>query len=137
MLLSDHAEPKRIAEALRAGVRAILPVDISADQLVAALGAALAGLIVVHRSKWTPCFRRHSRHPAARDLAEPLTPRESEVLQMLANGLPTKKSRRAWPSPNTPPNSTSRRSSASWARGAAPKRYPSAFAAGWFFYSVV
>ena len=91
VLLSDHAEPKQIAEALRAGVRAFLPVDISAEQLVAALGAALAGLIVVHPSEVDAMFPapRTASRPLA-DLAEPLTPRESEVLQMLASGLANK-----------------------------------------------
>jgi len=37
VILSDHTEPRLLAEALRAGVRAVLPSDISPDELVAAL----------------------------------------------------------------------------------------------------
>ena len=91
VLLSDHAEPKRLAQALRAGVRAVLPSDLSPDQLVAALDAASAGLIVMHPVEVEAMFP--AAQPVSRplaELAEPLTPRESEVLQMLASGLANK-----------------------------------------------
>jgi NarL family two-component system response regulator YdfI len=91
VVLSDHSEPRWIAEALRAGVRAILPSDVSPDQLVAALEAAAAGLFVMHPAEVAGVFP--AAEPASRPLAEltePLTPRESEVLQMLASGLANK-----------------------------------------------
>jgi NarL family two-component system response regulator YdfI len=91
VVLSDHSEPRWVAEALRAGVRAALPSDVSPDQLVAALEAAAAGLIVMHPAEVDAVFP--TTEPASRplaDLAEPLTPRESEVLQMLASGLANK-----------------------------------------------
>jgi NarL family two-component system response regulator YdfI len=91
VVLSDHSEPRWLAEALRAGVRAVLPADISADQLVAALNAAATGLIVMHPAEVDAAFP--AAEPTSRplaELAEPLTPRESEVLQMLASGLANK-----------------------------------------------
>jgi two-component system, NarL family, response regulator YdfI len=91
VVLSDHSEPRWFAEALRAGVRAVLPSDIPPDQLVAALEAAAAGLIVMHPAEVDALFP--AAQPASRPLAEltePLTPRESEVLQMLASGLANK-----------------------------------------------
>jgi NarL family two-component system response regulator YdfI len=91
VILSDHSEPRWLAEALRAGVRAVLPTDIAADQLVAALNAAATGLIVMHPAEVDAAFP--AAEPASRplaELAEPLTPRESEVLQMLASGLANK-----------------------------------------------
>jgi NarL family two-component system response regulator YdfI len=90
-ILSDHAEPGATARALRVGVRAILPSDISSEQLVAALQAAAAGLVVAHPAEiaaMLPVAEPASR--ALAELAEPLTPRESEVLQMLASGLGNK-----------------------------------------------
>jgi DNA-binding NarL/FixJ family response regulator len=42
MVLSDRSEPRWFAEAVRAGVRAILPSDLSPDQIVAGLEAAAA-----------------------------------------------------------------------------------------------
>jgi NarL family two-component system response regulator YdfI len=90
-LLAEAASPAASAEALRAGISAVLPSDISPDQLAAALQAAASGLAVVHPSYF------HSAVPAIsatrrslEELAEPLTPRESEVLQMLASGLGNK-----------------------------------------------
>jgi len=91
VILSDRSEPRLLTEALRAGVRALLPSDISRGQLVAALGGVAAGLIVTHPSEvdaMFPVAERASR-PLA-ELAEPLTSRESEVLQMLASGLANK-----------------------------------------------
>ena len=91
VVFSDHSEPRWLAEALRAGVRAVLPTDISPDQLVAALKAAATGLIVMHPAEIDAAFP--AVEPASRPLAEladPLTPRESEVLQMLASGLANK-----------------------------------------------
>lgn len=91
VVLSDRFEPGRLAEALRAGVRAILPGDMSPDQIVAGLEAAAAGLIVLHPAELDAMFP--AAEPASSPLAEliePLTPRESEVLQMLASGLANK-----------------------------------------------
>jgi two-component system, NarL family, response regulator YdfI len=91
ILLSGHSRPGWTAEALRAGVRAILPSDVSADQLAAALEAAMAGLVVVHPSEIAVALPASSAawSPLA-ELAEPLTPREREVLEMLASGLVNK-----------------------------------------------
>ena len=91
VILSDHSDPRLLADALRAGARAVLPSDVPPDQLVAALEAAAAGLIVVHPAEVGSMFP--AAEPASRpiaELAEPLTPRESEVLQMLASGLANK-----------------------------------------------
>lgn len=90
-ILSDQFEPKQIGEALRAGVRAVLRSDVSADQLIPALEAVAAGLTVMHGAEVAAMFP--VAEPASRalaELAEPLTPRESEVLQMLASGLANK-----------------------------------------------
>lgn len=91
VVLSDHFEPRWISEALRAGVRAVLPSDIPPEQLVSAIEAAAGGLIIMHPAEVDAMFPTvgPSSRPLA-DLAEELTPRESEVLQMLANGLANK-----------------------------------------------
>ena len=91
VVLADRSDPGRVAEALRAGVRAILPADLPADQIVPALEAAAAGLVVLHPAEADAMFPAAgaASSPLA-ELIEPLTPRESEVLQMLASGLANK-----------------------------------------------
>jgi two-component system, NarL family, response regulator YdfI len=76
---------------LHAGIRAALPGDISPDQLVAALHAASSGLLVLHPSHANEALPAGSAPTRALDeLAETLTRRELEVLQMLASGLSNK-----------------------------------------------
>jgi two-component system, NarL family, response regulator YdfI len=91
ILIADHLPQAALAAALRAGVRALLPSDVPQDQLVAALEAAVSGLVVLPSRNAAAAFPASA--PAARragELAEPLTRREREVLQMLATGLGNK-----------------------------------------------
>ncbi len=92
VLLIDSPATGWSNEALRSGVRAILPGDIAPDQLLAALQAANAGLVVLHPADVNavlPATAASISQPPA-ELAEPLTRREREVLQMLAAGLGNK-----------------------------------------------
>jgi DNA-binding NarL/FixJ family response regulator len=91
IVLAASSRPRWSAEALRAGVRALLPSDVSTDQLSAALQAVTAGLLVVPPSEVEVLLPAAT--PASEpltELAEPLTRREREVLQMLASGLSNK-----------------------------------------------
>jgi len=91
VVLSDHPPPGWAAEALRAGVRAILSSDVSPGHLISALQAAVAGLVVLHPSEVATALVPAApvSRPVA-ELLEPLTRREREVLQMLASGLGNK-----------------------------------------------
>lgn len=92
VLLADHNPvPGWLAEAVRVGIGAILPTGASPEQLVAAMQAATAGLVAIPRSEIDSAFpaARAASRPFA-ELAEPLTPREREVLRMLASGLANK-----------------------------------------------
>lgn len=91
VVLADHPPPGSPTEALRAGIRAVLPSDVSPNQLVAALQAAAAGLVVLHPREVDAAFPAiaPTSRPLA-ELAEPLTRREREVLQMLASGVANK-----------------------------------------------
>ncbi len=91
VILSGHSDPVTLSGAMRAGVRAVLPGDLPAEQIVVALEAAAAGLVVVHSAVVGAMFpTAHAASRSLAELAEPLTPRESEVLQMLASGLANK-----------------------------------------------
>ena len=91
VVLTEAASPAASAQALQAWIRAVLPREISTDQLAAALQAAAAGLIVLHPAEIPTAFPSAARasQPLA-ELPEPLTRREREVLQMLAAGLANK-----------------------------------------------
>lgn len=84
ILLSDR--PQWSAEALHAGVRAVLPRELSAAEMVAAVEAAAAGLAAMHPRELEALL---PAAPAARP-AEALSPREVEVLGMLAEGISNK-----------------------------------------------
>jgi DNA-binding NarL/FixJ family response regulator len=91
VVLAEAVSVTVTTQALQAGIRALLPNEIRTDQLVAALQAAAAGLVVLHPAELpvaTPAYA-----PALQpldDLPEPLTRREREVLQMVAAGLANK-----------------------------------------------
>ena len=91
VILTDHPLPASVTEAVRLGIRAVLPSDLSPGQLIAALQAAAAGLVVLHPREVHAALPAAA--PASRpiaELAEPLTRREREVLQMLASGVGNK-----------------------------------------------
>ena len=81
LLLTDELPTSRM---LRLGVHAILPREAAAEQIVAALYAASAGLIAV------PAESSSLIVPASESMVENLTPREMETLEMLAEGLSNK-----------------------------------------------
>ena len=97
IVLVEPASLAASSAALREGVRAVLPNDVSPEQLVAALQAAASGLLVLHPAQAAVQVTTNGFGPVPartrelNELAEPLTTRESEVLQMLASGLGNKK----------------------------------------------
>jgi two-component system, NarL family, response regulator YdfI len=76
-------ESSAIAEYLQAGIRSILPNDVSAEELTEAIKATAAGLTVLHPDFVQGLFAPIARVPEP----VPLSPREIEVLGMLAEGL--------------------------------------------------
>ena len=91
VVLGDGMTPAASTQALRAGIRAALPGDISPEQLVAALEAVASGLVVLHPSHASEVLPAVAGPAHAVDeIAESLTRRELEVLQMLAAGLSNK-----------------------------------------------
>ena len=90
IVLLDQPRSEWTAEALRAGVRAVLPSNTPADQLTAALEAAVAGFFILHPSELASTLATAAAPSGLGELPEPLTPREREVLQRLASGIANK-----------------------------------------------
>jgi NarL family two-component system response regulator YdfI len=86
--LIDEPSADWTAHALRSGVKAILPRDSGMEQILAAIQAAHAGLVLLDADVTQNLA---SRIPVASAQPAPaldnLTPREIEVLRMLAEGL--------------------------------------------------
>jgi len=96
VLLADAPRRARADLAVERGlVRAVLPRDATSGEILAAIDAVVAGLVVLHLDALDvargPRARREAQ-PArgAADPAQPLTAREIEVLGMLAEGLGNK-----------------------------------------------
>jgi NarL family two-component system response regulator YdfI len=75
---------------LRQGVKAVLPANATGSQIAAATQAAAAGLLVLHPSEAEILLQMHGTNEAPEMLPEALTPREIEVLRLLAEGLGNK-----------------------------------------------
>ena len=82
------ADDTYVTEAWLAGAKAILPRDVDSNKLIAALQAAFEGLVTLD-PKLVPSFLPNNRTSPTPPV-EALTPRELEVLQHLAEGLPNK-----------------------------------------------
>jgi DNA-binding NarL/FixJ family response regulator len=81
VLLADEDELLGTLRPFRTGI-ALLPTTATAEQIVTAIEAAAAGLVVLHAD--------HAGSLIAAPVDDPLTPREREVLHMLAAGLGNK-----------------------------------------------
>jgi two-component system, NarL family, response regulator YdfI len=92
ILLLRNPTAEIVAEALRSGARAVLPSNATAPQIAAAIEAAAAGLVAFHdagiEALLGPSGAAVSR--SLQSLVEPLTPREIEVLKLVAAGLGNK-----------------------------------------------
>jgi two-component system nitrate/nitrite response regulator NarL len=94
ILLPDESDAR---QAWTAGARALLRRDAEPSRIAAALAAAVHGLAVIEpdfaealRSSLPDRTPSLSEGAGSAALVEPLTPRELEVLRLLAEGLPNK-----------------------------------------------
>lgn len=85
--LSMHHDERFVIEMFQAGADAYLCKDVAADELNRAIRAVARGETYVASSSATVVVRK-AMHPEKDGVAEgaPLTPREREVLQLIAEG---------------------------------------------------
>lgn len=88
LLVSDPATTS--ADAFRHGVRAVLPSNLPASQITAAIEAVAAGLGVFDPSAIEQLSSFHAVSEPPEPLREALTARETEVLRAMADGLANK-----------------------------------------------
>ena len=92
VLLTDEADSVWIHEALTGGATALLPRSATPGEIIAAIEAVAAGLCVLSQEILLRLLaeRKAPREMASAALVEMLTPREIEVLAMLAEGFGNK-----------------------------------------------
>ena len=90
VLLTDREDAAAILASPHSGVRAVLPLDAAAHEILAAITAAHEGLIVLHPDLLASLFIAGSAPQTSQAADASLTPREIEVLRMLAEGLANK-----------------------------------------------
>jgi DNA-binding NarL/FixJ family response regulator len=83
LLIWPQVETAQLQMALRAGVRGVLPHDCSSVELTAAIQAVAAGLVVLQQGD---VIAQNGLKPQT----STLSPREVEVLRLLADGLANK-----------------------------------------------
>jgi DNA-binding NarL/FixJ family response regulator len=88
VLLAAEAQAVWTRDALRSGVRAVLPRDASPGEILAAVAAAANGLAVLDPRDLEGLLASPVAGAFANGASEPptLTPREIEVLRMMAEG---------------------------------------------------
>jgi NarL family two-component system response regulator YdfI len=90
ILLLPEASSSAVSQALRLGVRGILLALPEPRQLSATIEAVVRDLVVLGSESSAPMRPATGRSTLADELTEPLTPREREVLRLLASGLGNK-----------------------------------------------
>ena len=90
VLLLSGTSSDVVSHALRLGVRGILPASPEPQQLVVALQAIVRELVVVNSEAASSVRLAANCATPADELTESLTPREREVLRLLASGLGNK-----------------------------------------------
>lgn len=88
VLLLDSRDSTLVSSALRSGIRGAIPLDATAEEIEGAVHAARVGLVVTTPASLAELLPE--AQPLAEELAEPLSDRELEVLDLVAEGLTNK-----------------------------------------------
>jgi DNA-binding NarL/FixJ family response regulator len=90
VVLGDGDQTAWTADALRAGARALLPRDASPAAILAAIEAVANGMALIEPQELESLLAATVPAHAAEAPTAPLTPRELEVLRMMAEGAANK-----------------------------------------------
>ena len=101
VVLTTYADDRSVFDALRAGARGFLTKDAGAEEIARAIAAVQRGRVGDRPGGAAPPRRRRRQPGAGQPPAAPpalpdgLTPREAEVLALIAEGLSQHRDRRA------------------------------------------
>lgn len=87
LMLTTFDDEEELREALALGARGYLLKDASLDELLAAIRTVLAGGLVVRTAPAAAVAAARAAAPDDSDRPEPLSPREADVLRLMAGGL--------------------------------------------------
>lgn len=87
VILSMYSSEAHVVEALRSGAVAYVVKDASAEELVSAIREAAAGRRYLSAPFSNDLIETYLKRPGSVDPYETLTPREREVLHLVAEGL--------------------------------------------------
>jgi DNA-binding NarL/FixJ family response regulator len=90
VILSMHGTGDYVQQAIRAGASAYLMKDAATAELGIALQAVMRGEVYLSPAVSKQVVESYMLRPGSDKHAEQLTPRQREVLQMIAEGLSTK-----------------------------------------------
>jgi len=90
VLLTDREDTAVILASPHSGLRAVLPLDAATNEILAAISAVHAGLAVLHPDLLGSLSIAVAAPATSPAVDASLTPREIEVLRMLAEGLANK-----------------------------------------------
>lgn len=91
VMLTTYDNPTYMARAVAGGAAGYLLKGIERDELLSALSSVASGEMLLSAQDLVRSLRGISESAAgAKDLIEPLTDREQEVLRLLATGLPNR-----------------------------------------------
>ncbi len=92
IILISELEDINLGTVLAARVKGVLPQTVEESEIIAAIVAVAAGLVVLHPGVIDnlPPIKANSYQQTDINLIQTLTPREIEVLQMLTDGLSNK-----------------------------------------------
>src|SRR5450631_889127 len=92
VLLTEVTDARSISRLLRSGVRAILSKESDPDDVFSAIYAVYDGLVLLSApiAESVASVYRDQSPESESELSEEITPRETDVLRMLADGLVNK-----------------------------------------------
>lgn len=86
IMLTMYRQDQHVIDAIKAGVRAYLLKDADAEELIEVIGRVERGEAALDPSITARVFEEIRRQNTAPDLVEQLTPREREIVRLLAEG---------------------------------------------------